>query len=303
MSFESTESYMHQYAKEVLADWLRSYRDKGIHYFVAQGDRIPSPSANNGVWIEYCFAPSKMEKQLVPFIAWEDYLSPHSPIAAFPYLYVKENESKANVSADFARCVVADIAIRPPVNMAEVDHDLRKLHGCPYVFEIVHKHPVTPEKLEVYRLCGVKAVYEVSAKWVLSQVEPQKEIKCLRHHHVFNYAQVGELGIQSVKSFDLPSPMPDLSCGLDDIWDSAIAVLEPLGTRALFQQQGNLLSLDLESHIARIGIDNRPLFKMAQGRVEHVERAFSKVVGEEVKVSLELIPYLPLSPPVVEDIA
>ncbi|MFZ4639131.1 MAG: DNA polymerase III subunit gamma/tau [Nodosilinea sp.] len=75
---------------------------------------------------------------------------------------------------------------------------------------------------------------------------------------------------------------------LDLLWARVIAVLEPLGTRALMQQQGSLLFLD--GAVARIGINSRPLFKMAQGRVDNIATAFEKVLQRKVQVSLEVLP-------------
>ena len=80
------------------------------------------------------------------------------------------------------------------------------------------------------------------------------------------------------------TPAPNL----DQIWLQVIAVLEPLGTRALMQQQGSLLFYD--GVVARVGISSRPLFKMAQGRVDNVEAAFQKVLNQKVQVSLEVLP-------------
>ena len=75
---------------------------------------------------------------------------------------------------------------------------------------------------------------------------------------------------------------------LEPTWARVIAVLEPLGTRALMQQQGSLLFLD--QAVARVGINSRPLFKMAQGRVDNIATAFEKVLGRKVQVSLEVLP-------------
>ncbi|PSN77895.1 DNA polymerase III subunit gamma/tau, partial [filamentous cyanobacterium CCP4] len=88
------------------------------------------------------------------------------------------------------------------------------------------------------------------------------------------------------------APPPDSGTtptpNLEQIWLQVIAVLEPLGTRALMQQQGSLLFYD--GVVARVGISSRPLFKMAQGRVENVEAAFQKVLNQKVQVSLEVLP-------------
>lgn len=75
---------------------------------------------------------------------------------------------------------------------------------------------------------------------------------------------------------------------LPHLWAQVISVLEPLGTRALMLQQGSLVFFD--GTVARVGISSRPLFKMAQGRVENVEVAFQKVLNRKVMVSLEVLP-------------
>lgn len=67
---------------------------------------------------------------------------------------------------------------------------------------------------------------------------------------------------------------------LPQLWAQVIAVLEPLGTRALMLQQGSLIFFD--GTVARVGISSRPLFKMAQGRVENVEAAFQKVLQKKL---------------------
>jgi DNA polymerase-3 subunit gamma/tau len=85
-----------------------------------------------------------------------------------------------------------------------------------------------------------------------------------------------------------PSPQGGDLGPLEPIWARVIAVLEPLGTRALMQQQGSLLFLD--QAVARIGINSPPLFKMAQGRVDNIATAFEKVLGRKVQVSLEVLP-------------
>ncbi|MEA5451681.1 DNA polymerase III subunit gamma/tau [Leptolyngbya sp. CCNP1308] len=86
----------------------------------------------------------------------------------------------------------------------------------------------------------------------------------------------------------LPAAEATPSPNLGQLWLQVIAVLEPLGTRALMQQQGSLLFFD--GVVARVGISSRPLFKMAQGRVENVEAAFQLVLNHKVQVSLEVLP-------------
>ena len=69
-------------------------------------------------------------------------------------------------------------------------------------------------------------------------------------------------------------------------WAQVIAHLQPMGTRALLQQQGHLIHYD--GRVARIGIKSKPLFKMAQGRVANIEAAFEQLFSQPVKVTLEV---------------
>ncbi len=107
-------------------------------------------------------------------------------------------------------------------------------------------------------------------------------------------AQPASTPTQSPESPPLPPPptngqgAPVAHADLPHLWAQVIAVLEPLGTRALMLQQGSLVFFD--GTVARVGISSRPLFKMAQGRVENVEVAFQKVLNRKVIVSLEVLP-------------
>ena len=85
------------------------------------------------------------------------------------------------------------------------------------------------------------------------------------------------------------APEPTISTGavdLADAWRQVIANLQPFGTQALLRQQGRLLSFDGQT--ARIGINSKQLFKMAQGRVANMEAAFEQVFGRKIKISLEV---------------
>lgn len=93
-----------------------------------------------------------------------------------------------------------------------------------------------------------------------------------------------------------PDPTtPPAAADLAQAWAQVVAQLHPLGTRALVQQQGLLLSFD--GPTARIGIRSKPLFKMAQGRITNIETAFQQVFQHPVKVFLEVAESAPPAPP------
>jgi hypothetical protein len=75
---------------------------------------------------------------------------------------------------------------------------------------------------------------------------------------------------------------------LGKIWEDVVSIIKPLGTRALMHQQGSLLFFD--GFNARVGIGSKPLFRMAQGRIENIEEAFQEIFKKKIDVSLEVIP-------------
>ena len=96
-------------------------------------------------------------------------------------------------------------------------------------------------------------------------------------------------------SSDSTSPTTSPAADLPQIWAQVMGYLQPMGTRALMQQQGLLLSYD--GQVARIGIKSKPLFKMAQGRVTNIETAFQALLNQPVKVTLEVAEGVASSPP------
>jgi DNA polymerase-3 subunit gamma/tau len=90
----------------------------------------------------------------------------------------------------------------------------------------------------------------------------------------------------SVPSLPLTSPSALSPTDLIPLWTQIIGHIQPMGTRALIQQQGHLIVYDGQS--ARIGIKSKPLFKMAQGKLSNIEAAFQAVINQPVKVTLEV---------------
>lgn len=78
----------------------------------------------------------------------------------------------------------------------------------------------------------------------------------------------------------------EISADMATVWAQIITHLRPMGTRAMMQQQGHLISYDGKS--ARIGIKSQPLFKMAKGRISNIEAAFKEIFNQTVTVSIEV---------------
>jgi len=91
-----------------------------------------------------------------------------------------------------------------------------------------------------------------------------------------------------------PAPQP-AAADLMTLWAQIIAQVKPLGTRALLQQQGHLISYDGKA--ARVGIKSEKLLKMAQSKLPNIEAAFQQLLSQSVKVFLEVADAPPDSPP------
>jgi DNA polymerase-3 subunit gamma/tau len=92
---------------------------------------------------------------------------------------------------------------------------------------------------------------------------------------------VAAIEIQSDEETDYQPADSNLS----QIWQQIIAHLHPL-SKALLNEHGQLLSFDRQE--ARIGISSDKLVKIAQNQVKNIEKAFSEVFDQKVKVSLEV---------------
>lgn len=99
-------------------------------------------------------------------------------------------------------------------------------------------------------------------------------------------AQSQSLETENSDSLNVGADVAQSQADLSSIWAQVIGCLQPMGTRALLQQQGHLISYN--GQVARIGIKSKPLFKMAQGRIANIEAAFEQLYHQSVKVTLEV---------------
>ncbi|MFP4135182.1 MAG: DNA polymerase III subunit gamma/tau, partial [Halothece sp.] len=72
---------------------------------------------------------------------------------------------------------------------------------------------------------------------------------------------------------------------LEKVWEQVIANL-PLPAQSLVKDHCRLLSL--EGNFARIGVKTQPLLQFAKKREKNIEQALSKVLNQEIKLTLEV---------------
>ncbi len=73
---------------------------------------------------------------------------------------------------------------------------------------------------------------------------------------------------------------------LENLWQEIVSQIQPFSTQVMVRQQCHLLSFD--RHVAKIGVNSQPLYRMAQSKLPNIEAAFQQLFGE-VRVSLEVI--------------
>lgn len=83
------------------------------------------------------------------------------------------------------------------------------------------------------------------------------------------------------------SSEPD-SSNLGELWQKVIQNIQVFGTQALLKQQGMLLSFDGEE--AQIGMASDQLLNIAKGRLKHIQAAFTKTFGKEIKFTMVVAP-------------
>ena len=107
--------------------------------------------------------------------------------------------------------------------------------------------------------------------------------------------QVSEDATSEILDFGSYAPKPNPKIqppanqsyeSLQELWESVVEQLQPMGTKVLFRQQGRLLGFTRNGLRAIIQLKNENLLKMANDRIENLRTAFSLVLEESVDVSV-----------------
>ena len=88
------------------------------------------------------------------------------------------------------------------------------------------------------------------------------------------------------ESISLPVPTQQQVSG-EQIWQQVLKHLQPPATQALVRQHCYLISF--EDLCALVGVKTKPLLKLAQDKISNIETAFAAVLGERVKVRLQVV--------------
>lgn len=154
------ESYKHLYAKETLARWLADPQQDFIDFRNASG----GGPFGRGVFVEYPFCLDDANK-LHGETPWSEGYS-HS----FPWRGDNAPTYDECLQMGLVPIAIFDIAIHHKGFICDA-------------FEIVHKHDLTDDKaMYIDRIkaeTGLRAVYGLSADWILSQIKRPKKLKHL----------------------------------------------------------------------------------------------------------------------------
>jgi len=184
------ESYMHKYAKVVLAGWLRKKvrigeKFKGldnIQFTLSREGGKSSPMCN--VYSEYPICKNKdgniiglnmntKESQLNH--PWEQWLKDNNRKVSAKHSVPTSYELKEYIdSKELTILHIFDLVyINPLTKSVET------------IFEIMHKHPVTEYKKKFIEENGLKG-YEISAEWIMNRVQSPFHVECLNTYCLEN---------------------------------------------------------------------------------------------------------------------
>lgn len=178
------ESYMHKYAKVVLAGWLRKKvrigeKFKGLDNIQLTLSDTPSKKPMCNVYTEYPICKDKngniiglkiqntntQNKNEHP---WDEWLKNNNRKVSAKHNVPTSYELKQYVdSKELTILHIFDLVYINPITKSVES-----------VFEIMHKHPVTEYKkkfIEEYNLKG----YEISAEWIMNKVQSPFHVECV----------------------------------------------------------------------------------------------------------------------------
>lgn len=186
------ESYMHQYAKVVLASWLRKKvkigsKFKGlanINLTLNDSPKLYAPMYN--VYSEYPICKDK-NGQIIGLQFGADLLDGSKLISNHGWdQWCQDNNtkfaSKHNVPSSYELKKYIDskeLTILHIFDVVYIHPDTKNLE-C--VFEIMHKHPVTEYKKKFIKEHSLKG-YEISAEWIMNKVDSPFNVECINVFH------------------------------------------------------------------------------------------------------------------------
>ena len=178
------ESYMHKYAKVVLATWLRKKIKVGANY---KGlDNIPLPieqkiSPMFNIYVEYPICKDK-DGNIIGLTMLGD----HNGEYIHPWeQWLKNNNKKVgakhNIPTNYELKGFEEdgIKILHIFDLVSMDSVKGRVES---VFEIRHKHPVTEYKKKFIEESGLKG-YEISAEWIMNKVKSPFSLDCLETYN------------------------------------------------------------------------------------------------------------------------
>lgn len=158
MSYKENESYKHKLAKEVLKKW---FEDSIQDDYMTIGDISFRSNRKSGIFLEYPICKNIQTGNYSNSweCNWDEIIDSWDE-------YVPTYEECINNHNTY------------PVAIIDV---VCSHKGNPHTgIEICHKHPVSQEKINKLKKCGVHSLIEIDADWILNQTNPPIQLKYKR---------------------------------------------------------------------------------------------------------------------------
>lgn len=181
----TVESYMHKYAKIVLASWLRKKIRVGQSYKGLDNFPVPNVKAKSpmyDVYLEYPICKDTSGNIVgLSYVNNENSNTSNKQIACHPWeQWLKDNKksvsAKHMIPSSFElKKWESELTILHIFDVAIVNSETCQLHS---VYEVQHKHPVTEYKKKFIQNNNFKC-YEISAEWIMNKVKPPFHVDCI----------------------------------------------------------------------------------------------------------------------------
>lgn len=170
------ESYMHKYAKIVLAGWLRKKVRVGETYKGLDNIPIPVQKGTSPMFSVYMEYPICKDKQ-GNIIGMENTKKDSNPWDQWLKANGKKVAAKHNIPTNYElKEWENELTILHIFDIVMIDPASRKVHS---IFEIMHQHEITDNKKKFIQENQVPC-YEISAEWIMNKVKSPFHIDCIQ---------------------------------------------------------------------------------------------------------------------------
>ena len=176
------ESYMHKYAKIVLAGWLRkkiSKNWKALTNIDLPMDELSKSKPYSSVFVEYPVCLDKTNNKMVG-LKYAGNFDPAKTLVSVCSVWQQEFQ-RANIKPTLKSYIptfkdLEQLNLKP---LQIFDLAVVSNHKIVAAFEIKHKNAMNAKKISFIKKHGIPT-YEISAQWIMERVRIPQKLECIQ---------------------------------------------------------------------------------------------------------------------------